>query len=458
MIVAVIGKNFGDEGKGLATDYFCGRACKSVSTEDSGKMNTCIVIKHNGGAQAGHTVIYQGKRFVFHQLSSGSFRGADTYFADTYYPDLYKLGEEVADFSELCFGHLDGVQQKENRSQRIPRIYSNAETPLTVIDDVILNMISEKLRGANRHGSCGMGINEAYLRTKAGYGITMKEACDEDAGKLAERMVQIRTEYVIPRVREMVQSTLGFDKTEIRFDSKQIPENDVSEIREYIKLFHSVEVIRNAAEEMARNTKYVTVVENEEKFLRGFRDIIFETGQGLLLDSENEEYAPHVTASRTGLCNIVKLLKKNHLELDEACYITRSYVTRHGAGRLVFERKPEEVGEIRTDLTNVFNPWQENIRYAPHENPERFCGPVLEDLKFLKQGNENSHSDSGNHEKTRVSVFVTHLNETNHEIVFADRSIPFREFILIPKVSDLFEKLYVSDSENGDDTETIQIR
>ena len=82
-IRAIIGKGFGDEGKGLATDFFC---CKVPGT---------LVIKHNGGAQAGHTVETQGKRFVFHQLSAGSFRMADTYWADSYYPDLYKLGEEI---------------------------------------------------------------------------------------------------------------------------------------------------------------------------------------------------------------------------------------------------------------------------------------------------------------------------------------------------------------------------
>ena len=53
-IRAVIGKGFGDEGKGLVTDLYCS------------KSPNALVIKHNGGAQAGHTVETGGKRFVFH--------------------------------------------------------------------------------------------------------------------------------------------------------------------------------------------------------------------------------------------------------------------------------------------------------------------------------------------------------------------------------------------------------
>ena len=86
----VIGKSFGDEGKGLAVDYFSGLA------EKSGRR--CLVIRHNGGAQAGHTVDLQNGRFVFHQLSSGSFRSADTLWADTFLPDLFKLPEEAQGF------------------------------------------------------------------------------------------------------------------------------------------------------------------------------------------------------------------------------------------------------------------------------------------------------------------------------------------------------------------------
>ena len=68
-IKAVIGKNFGDEGKGLATDYL------AMLSKRAG--HSCIVVRHNGGAQAGHTVEASGKRFIFREISSGTLRGAD---------------------------------------------------------------------------------------------------------------------------------------------------------------------------------------------------------------------------------------------------------------------------------------------------------------------------------------------------------------------------------------------
>ena len=61
----VIGANFGDEGKGLMTDYFCSQA---PPTE--GVLN----VRFNGGAQAGHTVVApDGRRHIFGHLGAGSF-------------------------------------------------------------------------------------------------------------------------------------------------------------------------------------------------------------------------------------------------------------------------------------------------------------------------------------------------------------------------------------------------
>ncbi len=88
----IIGKGFGDEGKGLAADYFAGQALSN------GK--SCLVIKHNGGAQAGHTVDRENSRFIFHQLSSGSLQQGAAYWAAPFLPDLYKLPEEVSDFQQ----------------------------------------------------------------------------------------------------------------------------------------------------------------------------------------------------------------------------------------------------------------------------------------------------------------------------------------------------------------------
>ena len=396
MIAAVIGKNFGDEGKGLATDRFCAR------------VPCCTVVKHNGGAQAGHTVRFEGRRFVFHQLSSGSFRGAKTYFASTYYPDFYKLREELGNFGSN------------------PGIYCSADTPLIYPDDVLINMALEESRGDRRHGSCGMGINEGDIRTKAGFGLYARDVFGTHASDLARKMISIREEYGRKRSAEAL--------------ADGIPP-------EYAELLSSPDVLMNAAEEMLRAAESVTPSADETAFLRSQEHIVFESGQGLLLDSENEAYAPHVTASRTGLHNIVTLLKKAGLTLDESCYVTRTYVTRHGAGILPCEAEREAVGKIAADRTNLANNWQGSIRYGRHKDVADFLAPVCADLQ---EAERIYPGFSGNRDKI-AALFVTHLNETDSKIVFSERRIPAEEFLGLPEVSAVFGRYYLSYRE--EDTE-----
>ncbi|MCR4792652.1 MAG: adenylosuccinate synthetase [Lachnospiraceae bacterium] len=396
-ILAVIGKGFGDEGKGLAVDHFCSRS-----------ENT-LVIKHNGGAQAGHTVEPEGKRFVFHQLSAGSFHSADTFWADSYYPDLYKLDEEMEEFCRLS-----GMR---------PKVISDKDTHVTIIDDILINMIIEKCRDDARHGSCGMGINECDLRTRAGYGIKVSDLLSSSASEIIKRINDIRGDYGIRRLRELGIASL-------------VPTApDLIELRD---MLGDPNVVRNHVEEMMRNAeKHVTICEDTGKELRSREQLVFENGQGLLLDSENEEYAPHVTASRTGLQNPCRILKEHGLELNEAVYVTRSYVTRHGAGHLPYECDMHDLGLSSEDETNVENPWQGRIRYARHGNREEFLKPVMKDL-------EENNTDG-----VKTSLFLTHLNVTDGMIRMEGGDEEVHEFISEAKVKEVFDSFYLSDSRNG---------
>ena len=406
-IRAVIGKGFGDEGKGLAVDYFCS------------KVPETIVIKHNGGAQAGHTVELGDKRFVFHQLSSGSFRHADTLWAETYYPDLYKLREEVEAFRGM--------------SGFTPRIHGCENTPITIISDVLVNELLETARGEGRHGSCGMGINEADLRTKAGYGITLRDILGMSAEKLALRMKEIRDCHYEERLRSE-RWLLDALKTD-------------AQVREYYELFQDQSVLENAAEEMLRSAEeFVTVSAQVGELLGSREEIIFETGQGLLLDAENEEYLPHVSASRTGLKNVVSFLNAHGLPLDEVIYVSRSYVTRHGAGPLPMECSKEALGITEVDQTNMANPWQGSIRYARHGSISDFMRPVHRDLK-----------ENGRKEGAGVSLFMTHLNETKGRILMADGDLEWRRLADEPSVRATFDAWYVSDTREAKDVKRILI-
>ena len=396
-IRAVIGKGFGDEGKGLATDYFCSKSSNS------------LVIKHNGGAQAGHTVETDGKRFVFHQLSAGSFRNAHTFWADSYYPDLYKLGEEITEF--------------EKAGGTCPKIYCHPRTNVTIIDDILLNMISETMRGEGRHGSCGMGINECDLRTGAGYGITVNKIITSDVSSIVKEILDIRKEYCIPRLNEIRKETCGTEN---------------AEVAAFIDMLNDPAVIENVASEMKQNAeKYVSISYDTRSFFAKYDDIIFESGQGLLLDPEISEFSPHVTASRTGLYNPVRILSENGLKLDQAVYVTRSYVTRHGAGPLPCECDKETLGNIEDDMTNEDNPWQGSIRYAKHGEREVFVKPVLDDLREC--GTDDLMS----------SLFITHLNETAGKIKMITGDMNVEQFMSDEIIRSVFKSFYLSYSRDS---------
>ena len=397
-ICAVIGKNFGDEGKGLAVDYLALQA----------KGEPVLVVRHNGGAQSGHTVDLPQKRFVFHELSSGSFRGADTFWAETFYPDMYKLREEAEAFREI--------------SGYVPHIYAHPQAFVTLIDDVLLNMAAEEARGDARHGSCGMGIYEAQCRSKAGYGITMQELFAMDVPELIRHMQEIRKEYLQRRMSE-----LGL-----------LWEN----LSEYGELLQSTEVLENVAVEILHNLHYVKLVGDMKTFLNGYARVIFENGQGLLLDEDNEQYAPHVTASHTGLFNPCSLLSKYNMAPDEVLYVTRSYVTRHGAGPLPYECEARELGIGKRDETNVENPWQGSLRFAPHGSINEFVIPVLEDLEVAQKYDMLPQYRS---------LMVTHLNETEQCIYTKEGKMQLNEFRKHPAIENVFNRFYASSTYYAED-------
>ena len=375
--IAVIGKNFGDEGKGFA----CSRLASS--------LKNALIIKHNGGGQAGHTVEdSEGKwRFIHHQIGAGAEYHVPTLFADSFMPDLFQLGKEVKDFTEL-FGFR-------------PILYSEKNARVTTVDDVLLNMGAEVARGKNRHGSCGMGIEECVQRNAAGYGITVEELAGWTKQDLVDRLKQIRKEYTGRRAKIL----------------EIYPSNS------YYEMLNNETVLENFVIEVKENVKLLKLVDADRKWLEKFQHLIFETGQGLLLDQDNETYAPHLTSSKTGIHNPAVFLEKRGLFLDEAIYVTRPYVTRHGNGPLPCEVDSFELPGLGEDLTNQPNEWQGTLRYAKHESLEAFFAPVLRDrdsVNCLERMGETKRPDL-----PKLAILVTQLSETGNQLYFDEGNISF---------------------------------
>jgi len=408
--IAVIGKNFGDEGKG----YTCSRLASSLKKS--------LIIKHNGGGQAGHTVEDpEGKwRFIHHQIGAGAEYHVPTLFADSFMPDLFQLGKEVKEFTEL-FGF-----------QSI--LYSEKNARVTTIDDVLLNMGAEFARGKNRHGSCGMGIEECVQRNAAGYEITLEDIATMSNPDLLHRLKHIRKEYTGKRAE-----ILRIQAPESSKDKKQSnlmnlstastssnPSNSTTFSNfsnPYYEMLNNETVLENFVEEVKQNVKLLTLVDADRKWLEGFQHLIFETGQGLLLDQDYEAYAPHLTSSKTGIHNPAIFLEKRGLSLGEAIYVTRPYVTRHGNGPLPCEVDRSELPGVGEDLTNQPNEWQGTLRYAKHESLEAFFAPVLRDRDSVNCLERMGETKRSKHPK--LSILVTQLSERGNQLYFEEGKIPF---------------------------------
>ena len=395
-IKAVVGKNFGDEGKGLATDYL------AMLSENSSR--SCIVVRHNGGAQAGHTVEAFGKRFIFHEISSGSFRGADTLWAPTFMPDLYKLSEEWNDFLSL------GV--------KLPKIYSVPDCPLTYIDDILINMSLESRRGRDRHGSCGMGIDEGKRRSLIPeFRITPFDIVSGGASGFYKKLLFIRKEYLPGRLEALSL--------------------EPSAMGEYGTLITDENVLYNYCEQMCRNSELITIA--DESIIKTYDDVIFEGAQGLILDEENYAFAPNLTSSRTGLTNPDAMLKRLGIAGPcEAVYVTRTYVTKRGAGRLPYEDIFLKEGKSFADNTNIHNEWQGSLRFAPHGDGDEF--------------NEYVIKDSSSSAFT-PSVMFTHADETDGKVLTKNGDVSLYDWILRINKDGLYKKVYVSGSHYAEDIE-----
>ena len=354
IIKAVIGANYGDEGKGLVTNYFC--------KQFADNNQRCAVICTNGGAQRGHTVCTRsGLRHVFHHFGSGTFSGADTFFPPNFIINPMQFAKEYKELKALGF---------EPKSYFMS--YCNS---ITTPFDMILNQIIEEQRGKNKHGSTGMGIWETIVRNRIHFeSLILEHIINSNSVDLKQKLYNIRDNYLL----------------------KKININTIS--NEWKEIIYSDELINNFLLDIDFLKNHI---EPSSVYLP-YDAIVFENGQGLLLDQNiNEIYS---TPSNTGVKDIVAHIMRFSLLMDvqpdiEICYVTRTYLTRHGAGPF-----PEESSTFASDYklfdkTNVYNPYQGNIRYGLLNNKE-LIDRVVQDF--------NSEDFYGG---AKISLAVTHTNE-----------------------------------------------
>lgn len=307
----VIGANWGDEGKGLVTDWL------------AAKGNNPLVVRHNGGAQAGHTVVTpDGRRHVFHHFGSGALAGAPTYLSRFFVAHPMFFARELAEIESLGANYFVGI---------------DPQAMVTTPYDVMLNQAAERARGDDRHGSCGMGFNETVHRNENAPFICQLRF--ENLGCVSDlrlRLERIRDHWVPFRAEQ-----LGI----------------AGEI-EFLKDDRVFERFLKDCDFMVRK-----VDARAWRYLKWDGDLVFEGAQGLRLDMNHSGF-PHVTRSNTGIKNAMALLADIHFfDAPDVYYITRTYLTRHGAGPLPRETDGVPYEGVR-DQTNVPNDHQGALRYG----------------------------------------------------------------------------------------------
>lgn len=265
----VVGLGFGDEGKGITTDYLCSQA------------SDAIVIRFSGGQQCGHTVVLNGRKHIHSSFGSGTLRGVPSYFGEhtTIYP-LTLYNEEM----EL---RRKGIK---------PSLTIHPLAALTTPYDVAVNRISERKKG---HGSCGLGIAATMKRNiESPYKLYAVDLLHPEI--LKQKMKNLKSWYL----------------------DRYLPYGDDR------KAF--LEECRLWEDDYFRAIEKTTFNIQNYSYLLNYGDWIFEGSQGIMLDASHGIF-PNVTYANTTSRNAVELCKYYNRGY-EIYYVTRCYQTRHGAG------------------------------------------------------------------------------------------------------------------------------
>jgi len=309
---AVIGAGYGDEGKGRMVDVIA-----------HGLGAGTVVVRSNGGAQAGHSVVTpDGYAHVFHHLGSGALGGATTHLSRFMVSQPMMLVEELRAVAAL--GGTVAITAD-------PRGF------VTTPWDMMANQAVEVARGAGRHGSCGLGFGETVGRCEeTGFALTVADLARCD---LRERLIAIRDAWLPARLAALGVAEGGAGgEFLVAARSDRLLERYLADCGDYLEF----------------------VAMRPDGDLGAAAHVLFEGAQGLMLDQQHRDF-PFVTRSNTGIVNMVAIAAEAGIDRIDAHYMTRCYVTRHGRGPMVDER---DIGGFFAvvDPTNGPNSWQETIR------------------------------------------------------------------------------------------------
>lgn len=286
----VLGLTFGDEGKGRTTSF--------LSNADD------LVVRFNGGHQAGHTVIHNGIRHVFSNFGAGTLKGAHTYWSE------YCTFNPVSFYNEKKALNVLGIE---------PVFYCHPRAMITTPFDIYHNRDTELV---NQHGSVGVGFGATIARNE----------------NTPYKLYALDLQYPQALVYKLknIAAHYGYSDKEAE--------------GEIYKFLAHVEAVRPAICTLSA-------------ILHQYKNIIFEGAQGIMLDMDHG-FFPNVTRSNTTSKNAIQIIKEHHLPSPEMYYVMRPYLTRHGNGFMPGECKDFRF----EDETNQPHEYQGILRQGYHSS------------------------------------------------------------------------------------------
>ena len=286
---AVIGGQWGDEGKGKVIDYLAG--------------NVDYVVRYAGGNNAGHTVVNEQGTFQLHLVPSGIC-----------WPDVRGIiGNGVVVNPDVLRGELDMLS---DRGIDTARLYVSERAHVIMPYHILLDNLEEEARGSGAIGTTGQGVGPAYMDKTGRMGIRIGDLLDSST------------------LESKLQRTLEFKNALIT--------------KIYNKNPLSMEDILVKCREWAQWLR--PHVQSTEKLIQdilaGNQRILLEGAQGTLLDLDHGSY-PYVTSSSPSVGGACTGLGLNPQSISGVLGVFKAYSTRVGSGPMPSELHDETAELLR---------------------------------------------------------------------------------------------------------------
>jgi adenylosuccinate synthase len=285
--IVLVGAQWGDEGKGKATDLLGSRVD--------------YVVKFNGGNNAGHTVVIGDEKYALHLLPSGILTPTCTPV----------IGNGVVIDLAVLFEELEGLQA---RGVDTSRLVVSADAHVIPPYNRVLDKVTERFLGSRRIGTTGRGIGPTYADKMNRVGIRVQDVFDEGIlRKKVEGALELKNQIL----------TKVYNRRAITVDEV------VDELLEHAE----------ALRPMVSDTGLLLT-----SALDDGRTVLLEAGQATLLDVDHGTY-PFVTSSSAtagGACTGSGIPPNR---IDRVVAILKAYTTRVGEGPFPTELH-DDMGEF----------------------------------------------------------------------------------------------------------------